>query len=54
MYTIQEVATEREEAIFFCFLQRKDIEEIKRIFMLGEAMINKHLDRLIDKVLLSI
>lgn len=48
---VQEVATEREEAIFLCFLQGKDIEEIKRIFMLGEAMINKHLDRVIDKVI---
>ncbi|MGV2874421.1 hypothetical protein ROU88_00925 [Macrococcus capreoli] len=36
------------------FLQGKDIEEIKRIFMLGEAMLNKHLDRVIDKVLAQI
>ncbi|UTH17265.1 hypothetical protein [Macrococcus epidermidis] len=48
---VQEVATEREEAIFLCFLQGKDIVEIKRIFMIGEAMINKHLDRVIDKVI---
>ncbi|MCU7556680.1 hypothetical protein, partial [Macrococcus capreoli] len=48
------VATVREEAIFLCFLQGKDIEEIKRIFMLGEAMLNKHLDRVIDKVLAQI
>ncbi|WP_186309452.1 hypothetical protein [Macrococcoides caseolyticum] len=50
----EKVVTEGEEAIFICFLQGKDIEEIKRIFMLGEAMLNKHLDRVIDKVLLSI
>ncbi|WP_158554249.1 hypothetical protein [Macrococcoides goetzii] len=48
---IQEVTTEREEAIFICFLQGKDMEEIKRIFMLGEAMLNKHLDKVIDKVI---
>ncbi|WP_414049454.1 hypothetical protein [Macrococcus animalis] len=51
--TVLQECTEKELAIYFCLLQRKSMEEMNMIFIIGQAQINNYIDRIVNKIIES-